>query len=127
MNKRPFYLIVAKESVEGALNYHPNNEYLSRILSNINTVIEHVPKEDVAIVSEKTETPFALNKHAEAMIGDKYRRINVIGGFWLKGDEDFTFKVNQEVYRLKKNGYRNVNVQENATLIKEEFDTHRFS
>lgn len=121
MNNKPFYLIVAPESIESMLNnalYRKNHDYLSRIMHNINTIIKYVPQEDRATVSEKTPTPFALNKHAEGMIGDKYRRINLVGGWWSM-DDDSDFKVNDEIHFLKEAGYRNVNVQESATLIRE--------
>jgi hypothetical protein len=117
MKDSPFYLIVHKESVEGALKYHVNNAYIQSVLAEIGNIENRVPEENLGRTHEDVEKHFLDFVGSEEKIGGKDRKILVCGGFYTA--DYWTGCVNLEMEDLKTRGYGNVEICEPATLVKE--------
>ena len=118
MSKDPFYLVVHKDAVEGALRNYPHNEYIQSVLDGIQNVIDTVPEGNLADMPERGSLYHFLDRPENAeMLGDKDRKIILCGGFY--SNEGDLWSVNNEIWDLERNGYKNVEVLEEATLVRE--------
>ena len=119
MNSKPFYLIVDKKAVEGALRNYPNNEYIQSVLDGIQNVIDNTPKENLGEVSKKYNlgNHFLDSEENAKRLGSKDREIILCGGFY--SNEGSPWDVNTEILDLERHGYTNMEVLEEATLVRE--------
>jgi hypothetical protein len=117
MKDSPFYLIVHKDSVEGALRSHPNRPYIQSVLAEIGNIENRVPEENLGRTYQDVEKHFLDFAGSEEKIGGKEREILVCGGFYSIDDDPWC--VNVEIWDLQRRGYNNVEVCEPATLVRE--------
>jgi hypothetical protein len=117
MKDSPFYLIVHKDSVEGALRLHMNNAYIQSVLAEIGNIENSVPEENIGRIRQDVEKHFLDYKGSAEKIGGNDRKIILCGGFYTA--DYWTGCVNLEMEDLKRHGYENVEVCEPATLVKE--------
>jgi hypothetical protein len=117
MDRSPFYLIVHKESVEGAMKDHPGSAYVASVLAELENVMKEVPQEDLGRVYEDMGNLFLDKPGNEERIGGRDRKIIVCGGFYSKDDDPWC--VNVEIWDLRRRGYENVEICEPATLVRE--------